>query len=93
MPKYTPDPWEVGEDCGNGDAIVTYQSRDICRIEMFYGDGQANAALISILPDLLEACEGLIEYRRRNTLNFQLEKADDFINAMKATIAKAKAQI
>ena len=58
-----------------------------------YSDSpEENIALISAAPDLLEACKKLVEYRRRNTLNFQLEKADDFINAMKNAIAKAEGQ-
>lgn len=32
---------------------------------------------------------GLIEYRDRNMLNFQLEKADDFINAMRSALSVA----
>jgi len=91
--EHAPGPWKVERDFGNGEIVVAFQARDICRVEMYYGDGQANAAYISILPDLLEACEGLVEYRRKNTLNFQLEKADDFIRAMKNAIDKAKAQI
>ena len=29
-----------------------------------------------------QAARGLVEYRKRNCINFQLEKADDFIRAM-----------
>ena len=43
--------------------------------------------------NLREVCKGLIDYRDRNSaLNFQLEKADDFINAMRATIARSEGQ-
>lgn len=36
---------------------------------------------------LLAACKGLVEYRRRaGALNFQLEKADDYIRMMKSAI-------
>lgn len=31
---------------------------------------------------LVAACQKLVDYRKRNTLNFQLEKADDFIKAI-----------
>lgn len=62
--KHTPGPWEVGNDCGDGTAIVTYQARDICRVEMHYGDGPANAALIASAPALAErvrVLEGALE--------------------------------
>lgn len=35
---------------------------------------------------LRTACRKLISYRDRNTLNFQLEKADDFINQIRAAL-------
>ena len=62
--KHTDGPWEVGEDCGTGQAMVTYQARDICRVEMAFGDGKANAALIAAAPGLeseLEECVKIIE--------------------------------
>jgi len=41
--------------------------------------------------DLLEACKELIAYRDRNgPLNFQLEKADDFIHRMRVAVDKAE---
>jgi hypothetical protein len=41
--------------------------------------------------DLLTACEGLIKYRdSAGPLNFQLEKADDFIDLMRVNIAAAR---
>lgn len=51
---------------------------------------QEIARLIAVAPDLLAACQGLINYRDRNSaLNFQLEKADDWINLMRAAVDKA----
>lgn len=55
--KTTPGPWEVGEDYGDGTAVVTYQARDIARCEMGFGDGEANARLIAAAPDLLAAAK------------------------------------
>lgn len=41
-------------------------------------------------PDLLAACEKLVDYRRRvGPLNFQLEKADDYIQAIAAATSEA----
>ena len=48
------------------------------------------ANLLAAAPQLLEACKLLIAYRDKNTLNFQLEKADDFIRMMRAAIAAAE---
>jgi hypothetical protein len=41
---------------------------------------------------LMEAAERFIVYRDNNTLNFQLEKADDFINELRAAIARARGE-
>jgi len=38
---------------------------------------------LSHLAEIVRAVNGLVEYRKRNTLNFQLEKADDFIRIMR----------
>ncbi len=71
----------------NGNIIAeTYRVVD----DGVYADAQNNAQLFAAAPALLEACEGLIAYRNRNTLNFQLEKADYFIDLMRAAIAQAK---
>lgn len=51
---------------------------------------EANAHLIAAAPELLNACEKLVDYRRRaGPLGFQLEKCDDFICMMKVAISKA----
>jgi len=39
--------------------------------------------------ELIEACKALVHYSERNTLNFQLEKLSDFVDAIRAAIAKA----
>lgn len=44
-------------------------------------NAQARIALLE------SAARGLIEYRNRNPLNFQLEKADTFINRLAAALA------
>lgn len=43
-----------------------------------------------VVKALVEAGQGLVEYRSRNTENFQLEKADDFINNLAAALEKLK---
>jgi hypothetical protein len=44
-------------------------------------------------PAMLEACEKLIAYRdRAGAINFQLEKADDYIRMMRAVIARVKGE-
>ena len=43
--------------------------------------------LIAEIERLQAACQGLIDYRDRNSaLNFQLEKADDFIHQMRVAL-------
>lgn len=46
---------------------------------------------------LVELCSGLLRYRRANTLNFQLEKLDDYLDHIRELLAaiereKAEAQ-
>lgn len=48
--------WEVGDDCGDGTAVVTCECRDICRMEMYYADGLANARRIVAA---VNACKGI----------------------------------
>lgn len=55
--------------------------------------GKDNARLFASAPDLLAACEALVKYRdRAGALNFQLEKADDYIRNIRAAIAKARGE-
>ena len=45
----------------------------------------------AVFSDLLTACKRLIEYRdSAGPLNFQLEKADDFMKLMRVAIAAAR---
>jgi len=66
--KFTPGPWEVfnGDCCTNpgieaeGQSIVVYGSRDDCGIHgKDIAEIEANAALISAAPELLQALEEL----------------------------------
>lgn len=47
-------------------------------------------AKLAALNEITRVARGLVEYRKRNTLNFQLEKADDFIDAFSAGLEKMK---
>lgn len=82
-----------GDNCARNHAIVEGW-RVLAKV---YGHGypigsgwaqssEDTARLMSLAPDFLDACKGLIDYRDHNVLNFQLEKADDFINKMRDLI-------
>lgn len=47
-----------------------------------------NAALRARLERARIACEKLIDYRDHNVLNFQLEKADDFIRMIRDAVTQ-----
>ena len=54
-------------------------------------DSQKAANLIAAAPDFLEVCKRLIAYRDSSgPLNFQLEKADDFIRLMRIAVEKVE---
>jgi len=98
----TPGPWKVrngkiihetergfievvGPDYKNADELNLAVA-----IAVYLPPTSADAQLIASAPDLLAACEAMVHYRERNTLNFQLEKLDDFVDIMRAAIARAK---
>ena len=52
---------------------------------------QANDNLAAAAPYLLAACKKMIAYRdRAGAINFQLEKADDFIRLMRIAVDMAE---
>ena len=88
---HTPGPWIIHPD---GDLVTAkfdpqYGSDGVAWV-IKRPEYKANARLIAAAPQLLEACKGLIAYRDHNVLNFQLEKADDFIRMMRIAIAAAE---
>lgn len=96
MTEHTATPWET-----NGDMMVYpkgtpehwRKQRGHCVAVIPYNP--ADAAFIvracNAHDDLLAACKALVEYRdRAGALGFQLEKADDYINGMRAAIAAAE---
>jgi len=44
-------------------------------------------------PDLLAAIDKLLDYRRRNTLNWQTEKADYYFDQLRAAVEKYNNQV
>lgn len=92
--KYTPGPWiSIGNYIGTvGDETQTIAYVDDHRNakRRTTEETLANARLIAAAPDLLAACEKLVSYRRRvGPLNFQLEKANDYIRMIEQAIAAA----
>lgn len=64
--KHTKGPWEIGSgmynaDTNDYDVVVTSEARDICTVETFFGDAQANACLIASAPNMLDALEMVSE--------------------------------
>lgn len=51
-------PWEIGHD-GNGTPIVTFEARDICTVETYFGDGEQIAELIKNTPALYRLCKSM----------------------------------
>jgi len=47
-------------------------------------------ALVERYAALASACRGLVAYRAANTLNFQLEKADDYIKIIDYLVSQAE---
>ena len=56
VPPHKGAQWEVGYDCGDGTPIITFEARDIARLETYYKDADANAKRI---VDCVNACEGI----------------------------------
>ncbi len=48
----------------------------------------SRVATLALDNYLQEACMKLLEYRKRNTTNFQLEKLDDFLNEIERLLRK-----
>lgn len=58
-------PWEIGHE-SDGVPIVTFEARDICRVENFFGDEEEIARLICAAPSMYRALllfEALSEVR------------------------------
>lgn len=54
---------------------------------------KADAQLFIAAPNLVDACKKLIDYRKRaGALNFQLEKADTFLEEIFAAICESEAK-
>lgn len=94
---HTPGPWKIEDQLVRAapEIITSDGKRRIARVLYHTGsedrEVDGNAWLIAVVPDLLEACEGLVNYRdTAGPFNFQLEKADDFIRLMRLTIAKVR---
>lgn len=92
--KVTPGPWEwvfMG-NAGNYFLVGNEGNGPICNSGPNCADGklmQSAPALQAENERLREACQMLIAYRdTAGPLNFQLEKADDFINLIRAALAR-----
>jgi hypothetical protein len=95
MSGHTPGPWEATQP-DDFDAIwVLRNGTTVCVVSsggVKPEQARANAALIAAGPDLLEACQKLIDYRNRNTRNWQTEKAEDYFRMIRLAITKATGQ-
>lgn len=86
-------------DAPNGIIHTVGPDNDGRRIEIevrYEGGKSAAQAIIDLqaqLDALKEVCEKFLDYRRRNTINFQLEKADDLFDQMRRLLDDAAAEV
>jgi hypothetical protein len=82
-------PLELGFDDGDGVPIITFEARDIARLEEHYGDAEANGLELvrryNAFPKLLEACEAIAD------LLLHLARGDDYCSP--ATLVEANAKV
>ena len=94
MTQHTPGPYtnELYES-DNRYHIIGPRGRELAIVTGEAGKLRANAELFTNAPAMLEACEQLLSYRdRAGALNFQLEKADDYLRIIRAVIARVKGE-
>lgn len=92
MSKHTPGPWARST---LGFQVLTGDGRhSICEARDRRGQEEqvANAQLIAAAPDLLEACEAVDEFFVRHANSGLVQSEIDFLNKVRAAIAKATAE-
>lgn len=87
---HTPGPWEVSEDDQNGQAVVSSPETEIATcwhhcVGSLEKEMRANARLIAAAPELLDACEALLE-------RYRIMVAADGPECLQAIAAIAKAR-
>lgn len=100
--KHTPGPWKFGKELGarNGEWLVSFDAgskwRGIAIAETRTGPGseEANARLIAAAPELLEACQAMIEWDDREKdhavdFNARMVLCEQAFTKARAAIAKA----
>jgi len=98
--KHTPGPWKVKDELPDGDIYILPESRvdgnSICRMDDDAPEQMlANAALIAAAPDLLAACEGMIDLCKTLLLKdcgFYSPDNNGYIQTARWAIAKAKGE-
>ena len=61
LTKHTPGPWVIGKQDHDVITVDTANGTAICDVYVDSDDRPANANLIAAAPDLLEACERLLD--------------------------------
>lgn len=95
MSKHTPGPWAR---YGSIIRSIACNDRKLADVRVIDDEGQANARLMASSPDLLDALEGLVRINEEH--NEAMIKIigkpslwnDDYLNASRAAIAKAKGE-
>ncbi len=104
MSKHTPGPWIIPKGRSKRDgAIRSASGCYICEVmpieikeynlellDLYDEQQQANKALITSAPDLLEACKALVAYHDRG--NWADNRLTDHLKAARAAIEKAEGE-
>lgn len=75
MPEHTPGPWTLGSFDGNPAYVSVYGPNDelvadVHADEFDENEAEANARLIAAAPDLLAACEALVDGRQETNTDY-----------------------
>lgn len=91
--KFPIFPISEADECPEcGSTLCSFNATEIICPSCAGRELSALQSRVAALEAVAEAARGLVYYRRRaGPLNFQLEKADDYINAMRNELEAASA--
>lgn len=95
--QHTPGPWEYARTDQFDESLDVFESKTARTLFRSINtlpkkEAEANARLIAVAPELLDACEGLFEVIEARVRGAELSNVKELLYAGRAAISKAKGQ-